>query len=103
MTLELLETILSELGLPHAYFQFKSKPASIPYIAYFEDEKVEMFADNVVYHFEPRFAVELYSKVKAFDIENELIALFEKYEVVWTGGVSAWIESEKMFQTVFYC
>ena len=103
MTYELIETILTELDIPYAYFQFKTKPGSIPYIAYFESDKLRFLADDKVYHFEPHFAVELYSINKDFETEARLIALFDKYEVPWSGGESAYIESEHMFQTVFYC
>jgi hypothetical protein len=103
MTYETIETILTELDLPYAYYQFKSKPRSIPYVAYFEDEKLRFMADDKVYHFEPHFAVELYTTKKDPELENRLIALFDQHEVPWSGGESAYIESEHMFQTVFYC
>lgn len=103
MSFELMNLILKELGIPFAYFQFKEPPTGDKYIAYFESEKVRFLADDKVYHHEPAFAVELYTKIKDLETEDKLIALFEKYSIVWSGGESTWIESEKMFQTVFYC
>ena len=61
MSFELMNLILTELGIPFAYFQFKEPPTGDKYIAYFESEKVRFLADDKVYHHEPAFAVELYS------------------------------------------
>lgn len=102
MTYELMNTILTELGIPFTYYQFKTKPTGDKYIAYFESEKVRMLADDKVYHYEPSFAVELYTKTKDLTTEASLIALFEHYDVPWSGGTSVYIDSEKMYQTVFY-
>lgn len=103
MTYELMNTILTATGIPFTYLQFKNPPTGDKYIAYFESEKLRFLADNKVYHFEPTFAVELYTKIKDNQTEEALIALFDQYEVAWAGGQSVWIESEKMYQTVFYC
>lgn len=81
MTYDTIETVLNELGLPYAYFQFKSKPRSIPYVAYFEDEKLRFMADDKVYRFEPHFAIELYTTKKDPELENRLIELFDQHEV----------------------
>jgi len=99
---ELIQTILGELGLPYAYYQFKKPPEGDKYIAYFESDKVRFLADDKVYHYEPQFAIELYTKEKDIEIEDMLIALFEQHEVVWSGGESTYIDSENVYQTVFY-
>ena len=103
MSYELINTILTELGIPYTYFQFKEPPSGDKYIAYFEMEKKRFLADDKVYHHEPSFAVELYTKIKDVETEETLIGLFDKYNVVWSGGESTWIESEQVYQTVYYC
>lgn len=102
MSYELINTILTELGIPYTYYQFKEPQTEDKYIAYIETEKVRFLADNKVYHHEPTFAVELYTKIKDPETEEALITLFDKYDVVWTGGASTWINSEQVYQTVFY-
>lgn len=103
MSYDLINLILTELGVEFAYYQFKKPPKGDKYIAYFEMGKDRFLADDKVYEWHPTFAVELYTKTKDLETEDKLIALFEKYEIVWSGGESTWIESEKMYQTVFYC
>lgn len=94
--------ILDELGIPYCYYQFNGPVKYKAYIAYFEDDKELFLADDKVYLQEPHFAVELYTQKKDRKTEKLLTDLFEKYEVVWSGGVSVYIDSEKMYQTVFY-
>lgn len=102
MTYELIQKILKELGITYTYYQFKGPVKSPKYIAYYEISKNPEYADDKVYHFEPSFAVELYTKDKDVATENKLIALFAKYEVPWDGGVSTYIDTEKVYETVFY-
>ena len=103
MTFELMVKMLEALGLPFSYFQFKDSPGSDCYVAYFETEKVQHYADNRTYKWDPRFAIELYSKEKDPSLEERLIDILGKYNVPWSGGESTWIEPEQMYQTVFYC
>lgn len=102
----ILETLKTSHKIPYAYYQF-SDPGEIKgqkrYIAYFESSKIRFLADDKVYRYEPKFAVELYTKTKDLEAEQALIALFDSNEVVWSGGETVFIDEEKMFQTVFYC
>lgn len=109
MTYEIMTAILDalkeSLKIPYCYYQFADESeieGADKYIAYFEDDKLRFLADNKVYHFEPHFAVELYTKTKDIETEGALIALFDENEVAWSGGESVYIEDEKMYQTVFY-
>lgn len=102
MTYELITTILTEMGLPYVYHRFTSQPTGDKYIAYFETGKERFLADDKVYVYEPTFAIELYTKTKDVQTEQQLISLFDQYEVVWEGGESVWINSEQVYQTVFY-
>ncbi len=103
MTFDRVIQILTALGIPYAYYQFKEKPTGPAYIAYFETGKSRVLADDKVYVHTPQFAIELYTKKKDLTLEDQLIALFEQHEIVWSGGESVYIDSEKMYQTVFYC
>ena len=104
--INILETLKnSPLGIPYAYREFKSVEdirGHSRYIAYFETGKNRFLADNVTYAWNPEFAIELYTKKKDLDAENALIDLFSENEVAWAGGDSTYIDSEKVYQTVFY-
>lgn len=103
MTYELINQILTQLGIEYTYYQFKEPPTGDRYIAYFEMGKDRFLADDKVYHWQPQFAVELYTKVKEPETENALIALLDQHEIVWSGGETTFIDTEKMYQTVYYC
>ena len=105
MTYTIMTAILDALKIPYAYYQFEDKSeieGADKYIAYFEDEKLRFMADDKVYHFEPHFAVELYTKTKDIATENALIALFDSNDVAWSGGETVYLDDEKMYLTVFY-
>lgn len=103
MSFELIKKILDELGITYAYYQFTEAVTAARYIAYYEVSKERVLADNKVYHWEPRFAVELYTKVVEPETEQKLIDLFEQHEVVWTATPATYIDDEKVYMTVFYC
>lgn len=106
MTYDVMTAILDDLKIPYAYYQFRDRSeieGADKYIAYFEVEKIRFLADNKVYHFEPHFAVELYTAVKDVEAEQALIQLLDANEAPWSGGDTVYIEEEKMFLTVFYC
>lgn len=102
MTYELIKTILDELGIVYSYYEFNEPVTAKRYIAYFENAKDRFVADDKVYHFEPRFTIELYTKHVEPQTEQKLIDLFEKYEVVWSADSATYIDTEKVFLTVFY-
>lgn len=105
MTYELINKILTDSKIKFTYYQFKNHEeikGLNRYIAYFESEKLRVVADDKVWHHEPNFAVELYTKTKDLEAENILIQLFAENEVTWSGGESVYIDEEDMYQTVFY-
>lgn len=105
MTYEIMTAILDDLKIPYAYHQFEDKSeieGADKYIAYFEFDKNRFIADDIVYHYEPHFAVELYTRKKDLSAEQALIQLFDEYEAAWSGGDTVYLDDEKMYLTVFY-
>ena len=104
MTYEKMTSILDELKIKYAYFQFE--PGELDdedkYIAYFEVGKQKFLADDKVYHYEPHFAVELYTRVKDIETEEAFISLLAENDIPWDGGETVFIDSEQMFLTTFY-
>lgn len=99
---ELVQKILDELGIEYAYYQFSEPITADRYIAYFENAKDRFLADNKVYAFESRFSIELYTKAVEPDTEQKLIDLFDKYEVAWSADSATYIDTERVYMTVFY-
>lgn len=102
MNYELINQILAETGIEYSYYQFLEPPTGDKYIAYLEISKERFLADDRVYSWTPTFAIELYTRIKDLETEQELIDLFDSHGLVWSGGESEWIEQERIFQTVFY-
>lgn len=102
MTYELVKKILDELGIKYTYYEFKEPVTAKRYIAYFENAKDRILADDKVYYYEHRFTIELYTKVVEPETEQKLIDLLEKYEVVWSADAPTYIDSEKVYMTAFY-
>lgn len=102
MTYELIKTILDELGIVYTYYEFREPVTASKYIAYYENAKERFLADDKVYHFEPRFTIELYTKYVEPETEQALIDLFEEYGVLWSAESATYIDTEKVFLTVFY-
>ena len=103
MTYELIISILDELGITYTYYEFQGPITETTYIAYYESGKERFLADDQVYEWHPAFTIELYTKTKEPATEQKLIDLFETNEVVWAGGETSYIDTEKMYMTVFYC
>lgn len=82
MTLQQLNDLLNDTGLPVAYNCFKDEQ-QLPFICYLETDTVNVFADNKTYKIISNIAVELYTKTR--DITTE-----QKVEYVLDGACIGW-------------
>ena len=102
MSYELIKAILDELGIVYTYYEFKEPVSAARYIAYYENGKDTFLADDKVYAYEPRFTIELYTKVKEPAVEQQLIDILASHDVAWSADPTTYIDSEKVYLTVFY-
>lgn len=95
-----LAEILESTGLPVTFALWGKSPPDLPYIVYLVDDSESFSADNVTYHYEDNYNIELYSErkdpirealVEAALTENDIY--FEKEE--------DWIVSEEMYRVVY--
>lgn len=99
---ETVTSILKELGIEYAYYQFNEDMSGKErFIAYLETSREPFNADDKTYVFERRFAIELYTKVIEPETEQKLIDLLDKYDIAWNCDSSTWLEDEKVYITVF--
>ena len=102
MTFDEVTSILDDFGLPYAFDHFPGPVEHDNFVAYVEDEKNIFLADDTVYVSEPHFQIELYTAKKDIALEQRLIDIFSAHETPWSGGVSQYLDDEKVYMTVFY-
>lgn len=98
MKREDVHTMIVNMGLPCAYYQFPDDtPKAPPFICWFFSTNTDVMADNRNYVDKEVLNVELYTKVREYDLEKAVEAALA------AGGFSyakeaAYIDDEKMYQ-----
>ena len=79
-----LMEILEEMDLPVTNTNFPpNKKIKPPFIVFVRNEVPRFLADNKVYKHYDKYNVELYTECKNQELENKLINIFDKHEIVW--------------------
>ena len=89
-----LNSLLNTLGVPVAYMLFR-EPKPLPFIIYRGAGTFNLEADNVVFYSRKKYAIELYYEGK----NAELLLTENGYR--WTKEEDVYIESERMYMTVY--
>lgn len=101
MTYQDVKTMLDEIGLPYAYYQFAegtgTKP---PFICFFYPEYNDVFADNENYQRVTQFCIELYTKNKDFANEAKIEAALKKYGLTYTKE-ETYIDTELLYMQIY--
>lgn len=93
MTYEKMKQALAETGIKYAYYEFNGPVTEDRYIAYYEDSKSRVVADDSVYAWDHNFTVELYTKRKEPETEQLLIDIFKK-----TGSSGQEVKQQELIQ-----
>ena len=73
MTREEVNTLIANFNLPYAYYQFKENTKQAPpYITFFFSENRDVYADNSNYVDKEQLNIELYTKIRDFDLEKTI-------------------------------
>lgn len=101
MKYEEVKQMLSELGLPFAYWNFDEEdvPAA-PYIIFSMPESDNMAADGRVYQKVNKLYIELYVSEKSPRIEAALEELLDAHELFYNRQ-EYYIEKDKMFEELY--
>lgn len=100
MTLENINAMLLELGLPVAYNHF-SKRTEPPYIVYYVQDSENFFADNKVASENVTVLIELYTKMKDVKLERELKNILNNNELPYELVGESFIEEDKVYQVIY--
>lgn len=101
MTRQEAYEMISGIGLPCAYYQFPDDTPQIPpFICWFFSDNTDVMADNENYVDKEVLNIELYTKLREYDIEKAVEAALK------AGGFSyakeaSYIDTEKIWQVSY--
>lgn len=99
MKMEELLKILDQIGIPFAYHHWE-KPPPLPYGVYLYDSTDNFGADDKVYLVIESAQVEIYTTGHDQALQDKTEAVLEANQIYWDRD-TAYIESERMYQTVY--
>ena len=101
MTTQEVATMVAEIGIPSAYYQFPDNTEqTTPFVCFFYSGDNDFKADDSNYQKIEHLIIELYTDNKDFALEQTVESVLASHEMVWTRD-EEWIESERMLEVVY--
>ena len=101
MTYQNINTLISGIGLPYAYYQFNEGTAQAPpFICFFYSDNNDVLADNTIYQTVVTLNIELYTDAKDFQNESLIEAALTGAGLVFSKS-EVFIESERLHETIY--
>lgn len=104
MTYEELAQKIASIGIPYAYYAFPESdddPAPAPpFICYFCVNSANFFADGLVFQKIDTIALELYSQIKDWELEERVEKMLEAEELTWQKE-EMFLDDEQVFEVVY--
>ena len=101
MTYEQIATMVDEMGLRNAYFQFEhDRAVPPPFICFYYPGIDDVYADNANYQRIAELIIELYTKVKDFDAEAAVENKLHEYGLSYN-KTEEYIEGEDMYEVIY--
>ena len=101
MTYQEIISILSEIDLPYAYDHFaEGESPDPPFMVFLFPRSDNFGADNKVYQKINVLYIELYTDKKSPDIETQVEAVLDKYELFYE-KTEVWIASERLYEVLY--
>lgn len=101
MTTQEVATMVAEIGIPSAYYQFPDNTEqTTPFVCFFYSGDNDFLADDSNYQKIEHLIIELYTDNKDFTLEQTVESVLASHGMVWTRD-EEWIESERMLEVVY--
>ena len=101
MTYQEIISILSEIDLPYVYDHFaEGESPDPPFMVFLFPRSDNFGADNKVYQKINVLHIELYTDKKSPDIETQIEAVLDKYELFYE-KTEVWIASERLYEVLY--
>ena len=100
MTFSQIATMVRNIGLPYAYYQFDETGQAPPFICFYFSENNDAIADNTNYQKIEQLIVELYTRNKDFALETTVERVLNESGLVYSRN-EVYINEEKMYQVAY--
>ena len=101
MTYSDVHTMLEQVGVPTAYYQFPDNTGiQPPFICFYYFGSRDVYADNQNYQKIEHLVVELYVRVKNFDLESALESALRSAGLTWTKE-ETYLDDQQMIVNVY--
>lgn len=96
-----VKSMVEELGIPSAYYEFANNTElAPPFVCYFFTSSNDLSADNINYCHIERLVIELYTDVKDFALEKSLEQILANHEIFYAKEETN-LDSERMHETIY--
>lgn len=101
MLLAEIEPMIAEIGLPYAYYAFTKNTAQAPpYVVFYSPGHDDLMADNTNYQKILQLRIELYTKTKRYDLEEEIEEILADHEITYS-VTEDFIETDGVFMITY--
>lgn len=101
MTYKQIAAMVSEIGIPAAYYQFpEGTEQATPFVCWYVDGTDNFAADDHVYAEVVNLVIEVYTDNKDFQLEQTVARILDAADLVWD-RTEIWIDSERMIQETY--
>ena len=101
MTYQEIASMISEIGLPFAYYQFDNDTAvDPPFICFYYPENDDFIADSINYQKIESLVIELYTDNKDFAQEAAVESVLSAHGLVYS-RMESYIDQEKMYMVTY--
>lgn len=101
MTTEQVASMVSEIGLPYAYYEFPDNTELVPpFVSFLFTTSSDVFADDENYVDKRTLVIELYTAEKDFALENTVRNVLKSHNQTFTMD-SDHLDSEQMYITTY--
>lgn len=101
MTTKEVATMIAEIGIPYAYYQFpEGTEQATPFACFYFANDNDFLADDSNYQNIEHLILEVYTDNKDFDLEQTVKSVLASYNMVWTRS-EEWIDSERMQESIY--
>ena len=84
MTYKEVENMVASIGLPYAYYEFKTTDQAPPFLCYLYTDSRDFAADDVNYQRVRPCRLELYTDYKDFTLENQIETVLNQHGLFYT-------------------
>lgn len=101
MTTKQVASMVAEIGLPYAYYEFPDNTElEPPFVSFLFTTSSDVYADDLNFVDKRTLVIELYTAEKDFALENTVREVLNSHNQTFTMD-SAHLDSEQMFVTTY--